>query len=263
MLYYKQYYMSKPKKNIKSKSKPKKEEDEMINFYEKSEVQVFSPEYHNPNYNRETMPLKHPMRAVIVGASGSGKSNVLLNLIQKLDNTFNSIKIFTQDKHEPLYEYLESKIEKPFLEIFEGIDAFNNFDMSEMEDGQHMIIFDDFCIESERKQSKVKELYIRGRKMCKSGLSLVYITQSYYDCPIIIRKQAGTFIMKKINGGRELRAILKDCSLNATGSQLENMYDYCVASADDIQNFLLIDKVAPESARFRKNLRQILNPKDF
>jgi hypothetical protein len=69
--------------------------------------------------------------------------------------------------------------------------------------------------------------------------------------------------MKKINGGQELRKILKDTSLNATGSQLENMYDYCVQSADDIQNFLLIDKVAPESDRFRKNLSQILNPKDF
>ena len=252
--------MSKPKRKTNKKNN---NNDEILNFYELDGVKVFCPDYNNPAYNRNTMPLKHPMRSVIVGASGSGKSNVLLNIIKKMDKTFNTIKIFTQDKSEALYLYLESVIDKPFLEIYEGIDSFNKFDFETLEEGQHLIIFDDFCIESTKKQQKICELYIRGRKMCKGGISAIYLTQSYYDCPIIIRKQATNFIMKKINGGQELRKILKDTSLNATGSQLENMYDYCVQSADDIQNFLLIDKVAPESDRFRKNLSQILNPKDF
>lgn len=250
--------------NHKSTKNTKKQKTKgMTNFYEKKEVQVFCPEYHNPSYNKETMPLKHPMRAVIVGASGSGKSNVLLGLIESLNNTFNSIKIFTQDESEPLYQYLKSVIDKPFLEIFEGIDSFNKFDMDEVEDGQHLFIFDDMCIESEKKQNRIKEMYIRGRKMCKSGLSVVYITQSYYDCPIIIRKQANVMILKKINGGKELRTILKDNSLEATGSQLEKMYNYCVSSAQDICNCLLIDKSAPEEQRFRKNLDELLDPNNF
>lgn len=256
--------MSKIKKNLKTIKTVEADENEIINFYEKKDVQVFCPEYHNPNYNRATMPLKHPMRAIIVGASGSGKSNVLLNIIQKLDNTFNSIKIFTQDAAEPLYEYLASKIEKPFLEIFEGIDAWNNYPLEDMEDNnQVLFIFDDFVVESLKKQQKICEMYIRARKMNRSGISLMYLTQSFYQTPIIIRRQATELILKKINGQRELRAILKDCSLDAESKQLEGMYNYCVQSADDIQNFLLIDKRAPESARFRKNLKTVLNPNDF
>jgi ABC-type dipeptide/oligopeptide/nickel transport system ATPase component len=251
-----------PPKN-KPKSKKQAAPEEMINFYELDGVRVFCPEYHNPSYNKKTMPLKHPMRAVIVGASGSGKSNVLLNLIKKMDSTFNSIKIFTQDKNEPLYLYLESVIEKPFLEIYEGIDAFNNFDMSKMDVGQHLIIFDDFVVEPLKKQQKICEMYIRSRKMCESGISVMYLTQSFYQTPIIIRRQATVLMLKKINGQRELKAILKDCALDTTGNQLESMYDYCVASADDIQNLLLIDKTAPESERFRKNLKTVLNPNDF
>lgn len=251
------------KKKIKGKDIGE-DEGENINFYERDDVKVFCPDYHNPNYDVNTMPFKHPMRGILIGASGSGKSNVLLNLIKKMNNTFNSIKIFTQDKKEPLYEYLESVIPAPQLEIFEGIDAFNNYDIKEeLKHGQHLLVFDDFVVEGEKKQSKIKELYIRGRKMAENGLSLLYLSQSYYETPKMIRKQATSLILKKINGGKELRTILKDCSVNATGNQLEAMYNHCVKSADDITNFMLIDKTATEDKRFRKNYREILNPADF
>ena len=252
---------------MKNKKKVKNDDDEdceVENFYNKKEVQVFCPKYHNPNYNSKTMPFKHPMRGVIVGASGSGKSNVLLDLINKMIGTFNSIKIFTQDKDEPLYQYLASMIEPPQLEIFEGIDAFNKYDIKEdLKHGQHLLIFDDMCIESEKKQQKIGELFIRGRKMSDNGLSLLYLTQAYYQTPIIIRKQCTHLILKKVNGKRDVGAILKDSSLDADGQQLQNMYNHCVKSADDITNFMLIDKSAPESQRFRKNYRTILSPNDF
>ena len=240
------------------------DECEVENFYSKKEVQAFCPKYHNPNYDPKTMPFKHPMRGVIVGASGSGKSNVLLDLIKKTMGTFNSIKIFTQDKDEALYEYLASKIEPPQLEIFEGIDTFNKYDIdSDLSHGQHLVIFDDMCIESAKKQKKIEELFIRGRKMSDKGLSMLYLTQSYYQTPIIIRKQATHLILKKVNGKRDIGAILKDSSIDADGKQLQNMYNHCVKSADDISNFMLIDKSASEDQRFRKNYKQVLNPNDF
>ena len=53
----------------------------MINFYENLEPE--NEKYANPNgakYN-----IFHPFRILIVGSSGSGKTNMLLNLIQKLN----------------------------------------------------------------------------------------------------------------------------------------------------------------------------------
>lgn len=240
------------------------DECEVENFYSKKEVQAFCPKYNNPKYDPKTMPFKHPMRGVIVGASGSGKSNVLLDLIKKTMGTFNSIKLFVQDKDEPLYQYLASKIEPPQLEIFEGIDAFNNYDVKEdLKHGQHLLIFDDFVIEPAKKQKKIEELFIRGRKMSDKGLSMLYLTQSYYQTPIIIRKQCNYVILKKVNGKRDIGAILKDSSIDADGKQLQNMYNHCVKSADDISNFMLLDKSAPEEQRFRKNYNTLLNPEDF
>lgn len=250
---------------VKKQKNNKNECDEEVeNFYNKKEVQIFCPKYTNPNYNPNTMPFKHPMRGIICGASGSGKSNVLLDFLNKTMGTWNSIKIFTQDKKEPLYEYLLSKIEAPTLEIFEGIDAFNNYDIKEeLKHGQHIIIFDDFVIESEKKQQKISELFIRGRKMSDNGISMLYLSQNYYGIPGTIRKQATHLILKKVSGKRDIGSILKDSSLDASSEQLHNMYNYCVKSADDITNFMLIDKSAPEDMRFRKNYRTILNPNDF
>ena len=251
----------------KKKSKIKDEDgNENINFYELAECKVFGTKYNNPSYSLEKMPFKHPFRACLVGASGSGKSNVLLNLISKLNGTFNKILIFTQDKNEQLYNFLESKIDKPFLEIYEGIDAFNNYEIQKELDEKNMqtlIIFDDMCIETKKKQQKIQELFIRGRKMCGQGLSICYLSQSFVDTPILIRKQATHFILKKVNGGMDLRRILKDCSIEANGKQLESMYNYCVSSADNIIDFLLIDRTATEAMRFRKNYAKVLNPSDF
>lgn len=238
-------------------------QDEIINFYSVPEAQEFQIEYHNPNYNLKTMPLKHYMSMCIVGCSGSGKTNILLNIIHKMSNTFNFIRIFTANKHEPLYELLEKKIEKPYLEIFEGIEEFNNYNVDNLEKGQYLFVFDDMV--NERHQEKICDMYKRGRKLAnKEGASVVYLSQSWYDIPKFIRKNTSYIILKKINGKLELANVIRDCTLgDISKEQLFKMYEYCCASKEDITNFLLIDKNAPVEYLFRKNFKEILDPEDF
>ena len=99
----------------------------LVNFYEQDECKQFAVEYHNLNYDKENMPFKHPLCQILIGATGSGKSNILLNIIRVMGATFNYIRIFTQNKNEQLYEYLQSKIEPPLLEIYEGLDEMNTY----------------------------------------------------------------------------------------------------------------------------------------
>jgi hypothetical protein len=242
----------------------KKQNGGMINFYELPECQAFEQKYHNPCYNFETMPLKHPFQMCIVGCSGSGKSNILLNIIQKMSNTFEYIRIFTQNKDEQLYNFLSSKIEKPFLEIYEGIQSIEETNIDELEDAQYLFIYDDMCIEKEQKQDNIKGMYVRGRKLAqRQGVSNIYLSQSYYQIPPIVRKQMNCLILKKINGKRDINSILRECSLNADKEQLQNIYDYCVKSKEDITNCLFIDFGASDEARFRKNFDEILDINKF
>ena len=50
----------------------------------------------------------HPYRMLIIGRSGSGKTNALLNLIRKhgRDNRIDKIYLYARDLNEPKYQFL-------------------------------------------------------------------------------------------------------------------------------------------------------------
>jgi energy-coupling factor transporter ATP-binding protein EcfA2 len=250
-------------KNTKAKNNKNIKSNKIINFYELEGVKKFNFDYVNPNYNFETMPLKHPMRLLICGATGSGKSNILLNIMMLMENTFEKIIIFTQDKKEKLYLYLEDTLDPDLFEIFEGIESVKKYNFDNLEDKQHLIIFDDMCIESAKKQKPIEEIFIRGRKMANMfGVSAIYLTQSYFLTPYVIRKQLTGLILRKINGKRDASNILRETSIDATTKQLLNLYNAC-CDPDDIQGFLFIDFNAPEKARFRYQFDQIVDINNF
>ena len=61
----------------------------------------------------------HPYRILIIGGSGSGRTNVLLNLIENQTN-IDKIYLYAKDPYEAKYQYLINKIENV------GINHFNN-----------------------------------------------------------------------------------------------------------------------------------------
>ena len=52
----------------------------------------------------------HPYRILIIGGSGSGKTNLLLNLIEKQPD-IDKIYLYTKDPYESKYQYLINKRE--------------------------------------------------------------------------------------------------------------------------------------------------------
>ena len=81
----------------------------------------------------------HPWRMLIIGGSGSGKTNALLNLIKEQDNGNLNDKIYLYAKrlHQPKYQFLIKKREdigikhdpKGFIEYSNTMnDVYNNID---------------------------------------------------------------------------------------------------------------------------------------
>ena len=77
----------------------------------------------------------HPYRILIIGGSGSGKTNLLLNLIEKQPD-IDKIYLYTKDPYESKYQYLINKREgvdpKAFIDysndmhdVYENIDDYN------------------------------------------------------------------------------------------------------------------------------------------
>ena len=68
----------------------------------------------------------HPYRILIVGDSGSGKTNALLNLINnQLD--IGKIYLYAKDLYEAKYQYLINKREKVGLDHFKDPRAFMEY----------------------------------------------------------------------------------------------------------------------------------------
>ena len=65
----------------------------------------------------------HPYRILIVGGSGSGKTNVLLNLIE-IQSDIDKIYLYAKDPYGAKYEYLINKRESVAINHFNDPKAF-------------------------------------------------------------------------------------------------------------------------------------------
>ena len=78
-----------------------------------------------PNLKWPYIP-DHPYRILTVGGSGSGKTNVLLNLINNQPD-IDKIYLYAKDPYEAKYQYLINKHEKVGLDHFNDTKAFMEY----------------------------------------------------------------------------------------------------------------------------------------
>ena len=201
---------------------------------------------------------------LIIGGSGSGKTNALLNLIQE-QGDIDKIYLYAKDLSEPKYEFLIKKREdvgtnhfnhpNAFIEcsntmddVYENINDYNSSRKRKI-----LIVFDDMIADimtNKKFQAIIKELFIRCRKL---NISLVFITQSYFSVPKDVRLNSTHFLIMKINSKRELQNIATDHSTDFDYKDFMNIYRECTKEP---YSFLSIDTTLPASnpLRFRKNL---------
>lgn len=204
------------------KSKTKTTGD-IINFYEVI-PKKFIDETSNPNYNIHNIDL--PFRMVVVAPSGSGKTNFILNLIKvfsEKEGTFADIHIITANKDEPLYNYLTEQSDQ--IKISEGVQTTPKLDTYDKE-YNHLVIWDDLVLS--KHLDKVEEFYMRARK---KNVSVVFLSQSYYDIPKFIRKNSSYLVILNLGGSkREQTAILNEWSTDLDKDELKAIYNDAVST---------------------------------
>ena len=130
--------------------------------------------------------IKIPFRLAVQAASGSGKTQWLLILIAKMDNTFGHIYVCYR-AFEPLYQFLEKQMGPDKITFFTQMGKFPA--LSDLpRDKQILCVFDDCVNYSDKEQGIRKDFYIRGRKIGR-GISMCYLSQSFFKIPKQIRLQ--------------------------------------------------------------------------
>jgi hypothetical protein len=223
-----------------------KNQAELVDWY-KQIPKKFLIKQHNPNFHIHG--LKIPFRMLIIGNSGAGKTQTLLNIIHNMDGTFNNIFIITKNKDEPLYNYLEEKLGNKGLVISEGVENAPDLDEDIDKKDQTLIVMDDLVLE--KNQSALEEYFIRARKL---NCSLIYISQSYYRVPRIIRQNLNYLIVKQVSSLKDLYRIMGEYTLGVEKDALKKLYEN---STREKQDFLLVDLDASLQDRFRKNFNEI------
>ena len=129
---------------------------------------------------------------------------------------------------------------KTFIEYSNNMhDVYKNInEYNPDKENKILIVSDDIIadmIHNEKLNSINSELFIRGRKL---NISLVFITQSYFKVPKVVRLNTSHFFIAKIPNKRELQEIAINHSSDINTKDFANIYRKCT---DEPYSFLVND----------------------
>ena len=160
----------------------------MINFDDYANENKTLQELRSDNLKWSYIP-DHPYIILIIGGSGSGKTNALLNLIKNQPD-IDKIYLYAKDPYEAKYQFLIKKRESTELNNFNDPKAFIEYsnDIQDVyinineynidKERKILIVFDDTIadmINNKKLNSIVTDLFLRGRKL---NIFIVFITKS-------------------------------------------------------------------------------------
>ena len=200
---------------------------------------------------------------MIIGQSGSGKINYLLNSIQKGNNIIDKIYLYAKELEEPKYRLLIKKRKLAGIKNLKDKNAFieysNNMDdiyddindYNKERKRKVLIVFDDMIshvMSNKKAQQVLKELFIRCRKL---NVRLCFLTQSYFSVSKDVGLNSTHYVIFKLNNKRELQNIAINHSADIDYKDFGKIYRDC--TKDPIVFLLLI----PHSLLI-KDLKRIL-----
>jgi hypothetical protein len=235
---------------------------ELVNMYEKypdkPEDKVKQPPA------AEILKMNLPVRGIIAGKSGSGKTNFLLNLIKSF-NCFDEIWLFAKDTNEQLYQHFIEEIKKQEQQLGKTIlHVCNNIDqipkISELnerlrkEKKHALVIVDDMINEGAKKLAGLCDIYTLGRK---GNISPWFLTQDWFKSPFTIRKNLSDLVLGQLCNVDDCKRIVNRIpQVCMTADRLYALHDKIVGDKSvSPPNLLSIRLDADEPGlMFRKNL---------
>lgn len=160
---------------------------------------------HSDSFKKHGELLPNSIRALIVGPSNCGKTNLMLNLLFSPQGLFfENIYIFSKSLFQNKYKFLEKVLEK-IDEV--GYYAFSDNDEvpppNEVKPASIMI-FDDVAF---GKQTNIKNYFSMGRH---SDVDTFYICQTYSYIPKQLVRDNANLIIAFSQDDRNLRHIYND-----------------------------------------------------
>lgn len=191
--------------------------------------------------NEEAMRIKLPFRGLVLGPSGSRKSNITMNLIKGV-GIWDKVIILSSDL-EPYQKYIECMHNHRFILVANSTADLPPLDsFSPMENT--LLIVNGGVIDQQI-PTMLSQFFLRGRML---GISTIFTSLSYIDTPKLIRETCGYVFIKSIVNETDQARIFKGCVFGATIEEFKAKYQ--LTQTGDVCDFFLIDRITSDP-RFR------------
>ena len=222
--------------------------DKIKNFY----LEIKQDKKVNDKNYKNHMILPNS-RIALIGGSGTGKTQFLLNFLDRVGPKFYELYIYTTDTEEKLLSLLKSKI--PEAVITNNIDDIPEIsEFSEDKSHEKLVVFDDFITLNNKQMKKLEDYAIAGRKY---SITSIFMAQNYRQIPKNITRNLNYIILFKLNDNTTLRSILYNHNIHdISKDKLKHFYN--IATINKF-NFLLLDLNAEnKDIAYRHNFLNIL-----
>lgn len=196
--------------------------------------------------------LPNNVRALIVGPSNCGKTNLMLSLlVDKNGLRFENVYLFSKSSNQPKYDYLEEVVKR-----IKGVNFFrfeNNFLKPEEVKKNSVCIFDDVITD---KQGPIQDFFAMGRHRL---LDSCYLGQTYSRIPKqLIRDNANLIALFKMDD-LNLKHVYGDhVAADMPYSKFREMCNECWAEP---HGFIVIDKDSDkDKGGYRKGFDDYIKP---
>ena len=210
-------------------------EKKLINFYELDKMKPYVKQ--KTVFNEKTgMYLNN--HCLVVGGTGSGKTNALLNYIALSPKLFSKIIILFKNE-EPLYEYLYNNCPEGMVEFYKSPTDIPSIEQlrEEFEEDTEKVLFiiDDWVDQIDKHKNISQDYFLRARKY---NITLFFLSQSYYMTPKFIRQNVSYIWLVKVNTTKDLNMICSEYTTIVNKEELKEMYEEATSSP---MSFLKID----------------------
>lgn len=213
---------------------------------------------------------KHCFRWCMIGSSGAGKTNALLNVLEHLyfdklhiicpTATTQAKYLFLKDKYDKEDEKIRTELRrynkknKTMYDIEDRISLHDempdNFLNSLNKQQVNIVVYDDMVVADKKQEKQIINTFVRGRH---SNSSFIYLTQSFYKIPRVIRLNCNAFnIFHSVNRS-ELGQLHKDLGLqtdkksfvDTISKLIEPLYSFIHINIDSTEPFRQQNLISP------------------
>jgi hypothetical protein len=187
-------------------------------------------------------------RGIVLGPSGSGKSNLVIDFIKRSPNVYTHLHLIARQPEQPLYQYLKDKL-GAFCSVY-GEDNVPSVD-SIKKDGLQLVIFDDWSNDQRWCSAHVVPFFIRGRHR---GLTTLFLAHAFHaGTPKMVRLNCEVLMILRSPSKADLKSVLRDMPIS--GMDDAHLWSLYSQTTKNRGQMLLINQV---SQQIRYNWNKVL-----